>query len=153
MKDSKIFLLGGKARSGKDTVAKFIKNHYENENKKVVIFGFSDYIKDYAMKVSDWDGSDETKPRELLQMLGTDIIRKNIDENFFINRVCDDITVYKYFFDVIIISGARYPNELDMPKSKFDNVYSLEVERPNFENNLTAKEKKHATETTLKIPI
>ncbi len=149
MKKVKIFLLAGKARTGKDTVAKAIINYYEKKNKKVVRLGFSDYIKDYAMKITDWDGSDENKPRELLQTLGTDIVREKINKDFFINRICEDIMVYKYYFDVIVISGARFPNELDIPKSKFDNVTIIKMERPGYENNLTTKQKKHITEHAL----
>lgn len=52
------------------------------------------YIKEYAKRISDWDGNDETKPRTLLQVLGTDIIRNTIDDKFFINRTIEDIKVY-----------------------------------------------------------
>ncbi len=146
---TKIFLLAGKARTGKDTVATEIVNYYENKNKKVVRLGFSDYIKNYAMKITNWDGRDETKPRELLQTIGTDIVREKINKDFFINRLCEDIVVYSYFFDVIVISGGRFPNELDIPKSKFKDVFIIKVERPGFENNLTEKQKKHITEHAL----
>ena len=149
MKEAKIFLLAGKARTGKDTMASEIIKYYQNKNKKVVRLGFSDYIKNYAMKITDWDGSDENKPRDLLQMLGTDIVREKINKDFFINRLCEDIIVYSYFFDVIVLSGARFPNELDIPKSKFKNVTIIKMERPNNENNLTEKQKKHITEHAL----
>ncbi len=149
MKETKIFLIAGKARSGKDTVADIMKKHYENQNLKVVRLGFSEPIKNYAQKITGWDGNDATKPRELLQVLGTDIIRNKIDKNFFVNRICEDIVIYKYYFDVIIISDVRYPNELEEPKKRFQNITTIKVERPNFENELTDKEKAHATETAL----
>lgn len=149
MKDTKIYILAGKARSGKDTAAEMIIKHYENQDRKVVLIGFSDYIKDYAKKITNWDGSDETKPRELLQVLGTDIVRKNFGENFFVNRICDDIAVYKYYFDVVVISDARFPNELDIPKERFANVKTIKVERPNFVNELSTKQKQHITEKAL----
>lgn len=149
MKETKIYLLAGQARSGKDTVMKTITKYYEEKNKMVVNLGFTDYIKNYAMKITNWDGSDETKPRDLLQILGTDIVRNQINKDFFINRLCEDITVYKYFFDVIIISGARFPNELEVPKKLFKNVKTIKVERPNFTNELTEKQKAHITEHAL----
>lgn len=149
MKDTKIFLIAGEARTGKDTALKIINDYYEKQNQKVVKLGFTDYIKNYAMKISDWDGSDETKPRELLQTLGTDIVRNKINKDFFINRLCEDITVYKYYFDVIIISGARFPNELEKPKQSFENVITIKMERPNFTNELTEKQKGHITEHAL----
>lgn len=149
MKETKIFLLAGKARCGKDTAANYIKDFYEDLGKKVVRIGFADYIKGYAMKLTDWDGTDSNKPRELLQTLGTDIVRNKINENFFINRVCEDIRVYKYFVDVIIISGARFPNELDIPKASFENVNVIGIERPGFINELTDKQRAHSTENAL----
>lgn len=147
--ETKIYLLAGKARSGKDTAAKIITDYYETKGKRVVQIGFADYIKNYAMNITNWDGSDETKPRELLQVLGTDIVRNTINEDFFINRVCEDIIVYKHFFDVIIISGARFPNELDIPKARFSNVCIIGVKRDNYNDGLTSKQQKHITENAL----
>ena len=48
-----------------------------------------------------------------------------------------------------MISGARFPNELDIPKNKFKNVTIIKMERPNYQNNLTEKQKKHITEHSL----
>lgn len=149
MQKTKIFIIAGKARSGKNTIAKIIKDYFEVQGKKVVEIGFTDYIREYAKKITNWDGQDETKPRELLQKLGTDIVRNQINKDFFVNRVCEDIKVYQQFFDVIIISGARFPNELETPKKQFSNVTIIKVERPNFENELTTKQRTHITETAL----
>jgi len=149
MKESKIFLIAGKARSGKDTTLQIIKDFYEQNGKSVVKLGFADYIKNYAQKITNWDGKDETKPRDLLQIIGTDIVRNQINKDFFINRICEDIMVYKYFFDVIIISGERFTNELDIPKKVFKNVKIIEIERPNFTNELTDKQNEHITEHAL----
>lgn len=148
-KNPKIYILSGKARAGKDTTALFIKKYYENKNKKVVILQYSSYIKEYAKKIENWDGSEETKPRQLLIDLGTNLIRKQINEQFFINRIIEDITIYSYYFDVIIISDARIKAELEIPKSKFNNVKIINIVRPNFENGLTEEQKKSLTEIDL----
>lgn len=142
----KIFIIAGKARHGKDTTAGIIKEYYEKNGKKVIILQYSSYIKEYAKKISNWDGSEETKPRELLQVLGTDVIRAKIDGEFFIKRICGDIEVYSFFFDVIIISDSREPLEIDIPKSKFKNVYGIKVERTNFDDGMTDEQRKHYTE-------
>lgn len=145
----KIFIISGKARHGKDTVANIIKEYYNSKNLKVIIDSFAYYIKDYAKRISDWDGKEETKPRELLQQLGTNIIRKNIDNYFFINRMIEDINVFSYFYDIIVISDGRFKEELDTIKNKFDNVTLIKVKRLNFDNGLTEKQKMHSTETAL----
>lgn len=144
-----IFVVSGKANSGKDTTCSLIKNQVFVKNKKCINLQFSSYIKMYAKEISGWNGEEESKPRTLLQNLGTEVIRKKIDENFFIKRIIDDIKVYSYYFDVITISDARFPIELDSIKNAFDNVYKIRVERPGFSNNLTGKERKHETEIAL----
>ena len=143
----KIYVICGKARHGKDTTALAIKKAYGD--KKVINLSYGSYIKEFAKNISDWDGRDETKPRELLQHLGTEVIRNNIDEDFFIKRLCNDIRVYSYYFDVITISDARFPDEIITPKKLFDDVITIKVIRDNFETNLSKSEQKHSTETAL----
>lgn len=148
-KNPKIYILSGKARAGKDTTAGFLKSEYEKLGKSVIVLQFSSYIKEYAKKISDWDGSEETKPRELLQKLGTDIIRKNLGSDFFVRKLIEDIKVYSYFFDIIIISDCRFKIEIEMPKKEFSNIKAINIIRPNFDNGLTEEQKHHATEVDL----
>lgn len=148
-KNPKIIIICGKARAGKDTTASMFKKIYEAKGKKVLNIQYSSYIKEYAKKISDWDGSEETKPRELLQKLGTDIIRKQIDFEFFIKKIIDDLKVYSFFFDVITISDARFKIEVDNPRKVFNNIIAIHIDRPNFDNGLTEEQKKHPTEIDL----
>ncbi len=145
----KLYLISGKAGHGKDTFANILKDQYENLGKKVCSIQYSTYIKLYATKYFGWDGKEETKPRELLQKLGTEIIRQKIDPLFHVNRILQDIEVLSYFFDVGIISDVRAKNEIVIPKQKFSNAVSIKIFRPNFETNLTGKEQKHFTEVDL----
>lgn len=146
--ESKIIILSGKARSGKDTSLEILKKKYEQNGLKVISLFYASYIKEYAKKISNWDGSDETKPRTLLQVLGTDIIRNTIDDKFFINRIIEDIKVYSKFFDVIIIGDARFVEEIEDIKNNFCNVISVNIRREN-KDLLTKKEQLHITETAL----
>lgn len=148
-KNPLIFLISGKARNGKDTTAAMVKEYYENNGKKVINLQYSSYIKEYAKKISDWDGSEETKPRELLQLLGTEVIRQKIDPLFFVDAIIKDMKVYSYFFDVIVVSDVRTPEEIDCPKESFKNVFSFNVRRTNFDTSLTGNEQKHYTEIAL----
>lgn len=148
-KDIPIFIMCGKARSGKDTAASIIKEYFDVKGKRAVILAYATYIKEYAKKISDWDGCDETKPRMLLNTIGTDVVRKQIDDMFFVKRTVEDITVYQYFFDVAVISDARFPIEITTMKEKFKNVYAFHIERPNYDAGLSLSEKNHAVETSL----
>lgn len=146
-RQSKIFLIAGKARQGKDTVGNFIAEAYSKQ--KVISLQYSHYIKEYAKRVSDWDGREETKPRELLQQLGTGLIRSQIDELFFVRRMCEDIQVYSYFYDIIVISDVRLEIEITALQAKFPNVYAIHVERPNLISELTTTQQHHRTEIGL----
>ena len=145
----KIIVVSCKANSGKDTSCELINNYLKVKEIKSINLQFSHYIKEYAKVITNWNGEEETKPRSLLQELGTDIIRNKIDNEFFIKRIIGDIKVYSYYFDVITISDARMPEEIESIYTEFDNVYRVRIERPNFENNLNSKERKHKTETAL----
>ncbi len=144
-----IFIVSGKANAGKDTACELIDNYVKLKGLKAVNLQFSSYIKMYAKVISGWDGQEDTKPRSLLQQLGTDIIRDKIDNEFFIKRIIGDIKVYSYYFDFVTISDARLPEEINSITKNFDNVVRVRIERPNFENNLNNKERKHRTETAL----
>ena len=138
-KNPKIIILAGKARAGKDTFASFVKDYAEKNNLKYANLQFSYYIKMYAKILSDWDGSEET----------TEVIRYQIDNEFFIKRIIDDIKVLSYFCDIITISDARLPEELDLVTKAYDNSVKIKIERPSLESELTSKEQHHATEIGL----
>ena len=140
-KNPKIFILSGKAKSGKNYVADIISNYYKNS----VQISYAYYLKQYVKKITNWDGKEETKPRDLLQSLGIDLIKK-IDEELLIRRVMEDIKVYSYFFDVIIVTDARLKEEVDIPKKLFK---CITIRINGKDNDLTQKQKNHITETDL----
>jgi len=145
-KNPKIFIISGKARSGKDVVSNIICERYHNKKCKKISFAY--YLKQYVKDISNWDGSDDTKPRDLLQKVGIDLLKNKINTNFLINRVCEDIKVYSYFYDIIIITDARLLDEIEIVKNKFKNVTTIRVNRKK-DNNLTIEQKNHITETGL----
>ena len=148
-KQIKIILISGKARAGKDTSASYFNEYFKNKGLKTIVLQFSTSIKDYAKNITGWDGKDETKPREFLQILGTSIIREKIDDEFFIKRMIQDIKVYSYFYDIIIISDKRIIKEIELIKDNFKDVIAINVVRPNYENNLSSKQMQHITEISL----
>ena len=142
-----IFILSGKSRSGKNEISKIIERYYSN--KKCITISFGYYIKDYAKRISDWDGSEETKPRELLQQLGIELVRNKIDKRLFIDRILQDIEIFSYFYDIIVISDVRLLDEITILKENYPDSTSIRVVRNNYENNLTKEQKNHLTETDL----
>ena len=146
----KIYLMCGKAKHGKDTFSSYLKEVYEKNNKKIIVTQLSKYIKYYAREMTGWDLSEETKPRELLQQLGTGVIREYLKkEDLFINRMIEDIDVFSCFYDAIIISDVRLKKEINDLKKVYKDAIVIHINRPNFDNGLTEEQKKHKTEVDL----
>ena len=143
----KIFLIGGKANSGKDSTAEYITKYYREKGKDVVNIQIAYYIKMYAKQIAKWDGDNETKPRQLLQDLGTELIRKQIDNYFFIKRILQDIDIYSRYFDVITISDGRLPEEFEEISKAYPETVTVHVTRPGYVSHLTKGQKAHLTES------
>ncbi len=145
----KIYLISGKAHSGKSSISKFIKNYYEENNKKFIITEYSKYIKLFAKEFYNWDFNNENKPRTFLQNLGL-FIRKDLNmPHFFINRMLEDLKIYEKFLDGIIISDVRYKDEIAIIKKNYNNVISINVKSPFEQSTLNEKEKNHESEHDL----
>lgn len=141
--EMKIFLVSGKAGSGKNEVAKIIKENLP----KTVITSFSKYIKMFVQETTSWDGYDETKPRALLQETG-DILR-SIDSSFLTKRFLEDCTYYKLYYENIVVSDVRLLSEINYLKE--NSPYEVITIRVNGKSkrNLTEEERHHHTETEL----
>lgn len=149
-RNPKIYIMCGKAKHGKDTFSAFLKKVYEKNDKKIIVTQLSKYIKYYAREMTGWDLSEETKPRELLQQLGTGVIREYLKkEDLFINRMIEDIEVFSCFYDAIIISDVRLKKEINDLRKVFPDLICVHVNRPNFDNGLTPEQKNHKTEIDL----
>ena len=142
----KIFIIGGKSGSGKTPLAKMIKDYYDKENKKSVITEYSKYLKLFAKEMVNWDFK-EPKPRKFLQDMGM-FIRKNIDPLFLINRMQEDLLVYEKYYDNVIISDARFIDELEVIKNKYPDTYTIHLINTN-DNSLSESEKNHISEVSL----
>mgnify|MGYP003521974688 CR=1 FL=1 len=78
------------------------------------------------------------------------VIKKELGmTNFFIDRLIEDINIYSYFFDCIIITDVRFKEEIDAVKSNFKNVVSIGVVRNDIESDLTEEQKQDVTEVSL----
>ncbi len=143
----RIFLVCGKAKSGKGEVAKLIKEYYIYKLESCAITSYSKYLKNFAKELTDWDGNSNTKPRAYLQELGDKI--RNIDSKYFINNMLDDLKIYETLVDNVVISDVRFPAEIEDIKLNYDNVYAICVENQFSNSDLTIEEQSHITETAL----
>ena len=145
----RLFLVAGKAGSGKSEVAKIIKEYYEKKQEKTVITEYSKYLKIFAKEMLDWDGNPDNKPRQFLQEMGL-FIRENLKQkDLLINRMKTDMTVYEHFFKNVIISDVRYPEEIISMKEKYPQAISISVVNETEDSPLTIKQASHKTEHAL----
>lgn len=146
-KNPKIYMLSGKAGSGKTTAAELMKKICEKKNKKIVCLAYADYLKMYAKEILGWDGLDENKPREFLQQLGIELIKNTIDDKFLIKRIIEDINIYSYFYDIIVITDARLIDEIEDIKVIYKDALSIRI--VGKENDMNVAQKQHKTEVGL----
>lgn len=144
----KIFTISGHARSGKDTVAKMLRDALEAEGSTVLIAHYGDLVKYICRTFFDWDGNKDEYGRTLLQYCGTDVIRK-ADPDYWVRFIIQILRFFPDTWDYVIIPDARFPNEIRALQDENFSVVHLRVERPNFDNGLTDKQKAHPSETSL----
>lgn len=143
----KIITISAKARHGKDFTANLIKETLEEQGNKVLIAHFADLLKYICEKFFDWDGKKNEEGRTILQYVGTNVIRNKYPD-YWIDFLMGIFKLFPDEWDYVIIPDARFVNENDKLKEKFD-VTTIRVERPNFDNGLTEEQQNHESETAL----
>ncbi len=135
--------LVGKIQSGKTTLANLIKEEYSN----TVLLAFADSLKEIILnsglcnKEELWEQKTDFS-RLMLQKIGTEIIRKQIDENFWINKMHKKIELINKE-KLIIIHDLRFINESYLIRSF--NGFLVRITRDNIDQN--KEENKHLSET------
>ena len=148
MSNTRFLLISGKAQRGKDTSASMFYEELTAKGYKVLITHYADLLKWMCQSYFNWDGKKDDAGRTILQKVGTDTIRKQ-DPDFWVRWV---ITVLKLFpneWDYVIIPDCRFPNEVDLMRTAFENVVHIRVDRPGFISPLTAEQQAHISETAL----
>ena len=133
----KVILISGCKRCGKDTVANRLMEMIPNSGKVCfadgmrevcsIIFGFTpehygDDLKDVPHP--DWGFS----PREALIKVGTDLIRKQIDEDIWTKVTMRRLKESK--LDYIFMTDIRFLSEIDAVKELFPHSINIHIIRP-----------------------
>ncbi|MBO7697369.1 MAG: hypothetical protein J6T10_32470 [Methanobrevibacter sp.] len=146
----KVIELCGKAGVGKDTFGNELITQLENRGYTCIHIAFADRLKDICKHYFHWDGQKDTKGRDLLQKIGTDVFRQH-DEDFWVKEVCDFLRVCNScdLFDYAIITDARFPNEITRLKEYGFDVMAFRILRNNFVSKLNDEEQNHKSEIAL----
>ena len=142
----KLFLICGKADTGKNFFGEMLKKEFEKNEYKVCMLRLTEPLYNYAIKYFSWDGDESSKPRRLLQNLGIEVIKEKLGlKDFLINRLKDDITILDEYFDVGIITDGRLIYEIEKLKEYYPSIKTIKMERLKG-NSLTRDEQNHITE-------
>lgn len=145
----KLYLICGKARAGKDTFAKLIKQEEEKNSKKVCILKLTAPLYRWAEDYFNYDKEKDEKPRELLQTLGYDILQLKLKKkDFLLDYLITTIEVLDDYYDVGLITDGRLVHEIEVLKEKYPNIKTILLTNKK-DNKLTNKEKNHQTEIDL----
>ena len=120
----KIFVIGGKARTGKNTLGNYLMEEAKKYGYKPCVMRLTEPLYSYARNYFDWSENTGEKPREFLQKMGIEIIKEKLHKNYFlIDRTCEDIEIL--------------------------DVVTIKLERGAYDDLLDEEERKHITETEI----
>lgn len=138
----KIIAISGKAQHGKDTTATILAKLLEDQGNTVLIFHYSDLLKYLCRTYLGWNGVKDEAGRELLQRIGTDVVRKS-DSNFWTDFSRRFLSLLPNEWDYVLIPDCRFPNEVAIADRH------LRVVRSNFQSPLSEEQLNHKSETAL----
>ncbi len=143
----KVYVIGGKAKTGKNTFGEYLREELKKYGYKPCILHITEPLYSYARNYFDWNGNENDKPREFLQKMGIEIIRDKMDKkDFLLNRLFEDIEILSNFFDTFIIVDARLVREFEIIKDRYDDVVTIKINRKLDHSVLSIDEQNHITE-------
>lgn len=142
-----IITISGKARHGKDTSAKIIKKILEEKGKRPLKINYADFLKYLAAQYLNWDGKKDAAGRTILQQLGNEKVHRF--PTFWVDTAINIAKLFEDDYDYVIIADSRFPHDITRWIDEGYKIVPIHVERLNFDNGLTAAQKKHPSETAL----
>lgn len=144
----KVICISGKAGHGKDTAALYLKEQLELGENSVLIAHFGDLVKYVCTKFLGWDGNKNEAGRQLLQTVGTDIVRDE-DPDYWVRFIADILRFFPLTWDYVLIPDTRFPSEVEyLTKSGFD-VKHIRIIRDNYVSEMPDEQRNHVSETAL----
>jgi len=146
--------LGFKARAGKDTVAAHLVNNYAFVQESFA-FPLKEYIGRQICGFNDkqlygaWKETIDTEwektPRQMLQLIGTDALRRIVHDDFWVIPMKRKLKEHLRNERHIVISDVRFMNEINMIKNMKGVLIKIDRENP---DKITGFEK-HTSEVEL----
>ena len=110
-------------------------NICQDNGYKVLNIHYADILKFVCEKYYGWNGVKDETGRELLQFLGTDVVRNN-NENCWVNCVIGLVKGLQTEYDYVLIPDCRFPNEIESWNDTDFNIVSVRIVRYNEDGSL-----------------
>lgn len=133
----------GRKRCGKDTVASFLNQEYGFQRlafadpMKAIIRAIDPYVNEFGARLSDIDLEEDAlkkaypEYRRLLQRLGTEAVRENISQTFWIDLLLRKAADY----DNVVVSDVRFPDEAQAIRNAKGQIWKIERPGTFFEDS------------------
>jgi hypothetical protein len=152
MSNKKLIGLVGKLQSGKTASAYYILDYYKKDYNIICKYSFADLLKTMILnaKICNAEelwGKKTEFSRLMMQKIGTEIIRKQVSENFWVQKMRDKIN--ETLMDspneniLIVIDDVRFLNEANLV-NEFNGTL-IRIKRPSLICDKDANE--HLSET------
>lgn len=143
-----IFLVSGKAGSGKSTFTQDAILELDKFGIKAKRMSFAAKIKDIASQYFGWSGTKDERGRTLLQHLGE--CGREYHINTWVNNLIHDIVTDVSNTKVYIIDDCRYVNEITCFEYDYRfKVIKINIQRTNYNSNLTLEQQMDVSENGL----
>ena len=143
-----IFLVSGKAGSGKSTFAQDAILELDKFGIKANRMSFAAKLKDIASQYFGWSGIKDERGRTLLQHLGE--CGREYHINTWVNNLIHDIVTDVSNTKVYIIDDCRYVNEITCFEYDYRfKVIKINIQRTNYNSNLTLEQQMDVSENGL----
>ncbi len=149
----KIILISGKSASGKDAVAHVLKEQLEERGKTVLVIHFGDPVKWIARDFFNWDGQKGIEGRQLLQDIGTTMMRGY--NPVYWAEIVGQFVAAANKWDYVLIPDLRFQNEYETICKYNNDVTLVRVERFNEDGTkyinptMTQEQANHISECEL----
>lgn len=144
----RVIAISGHAQNGKDTTAAIMSRKLEDHGDKVLIAHYADLLKFICRTYFGWNGEKDEQGRQLLQYVGTDVIRKQMPD-YWVDFIISVLKLFDGEWDYVLIPDSRFPNEIEKLRDSGFDVQHVRVVRHGFISPLTAEQQNHPSETAL----
>jgi hypothetical protein len=145
--NKKVYLVVGKARNGKDTVAQIAMQELQKRGVSCTHLAFASLLKKQAEAVG-WDGKKDQKGRTLLQHLG-DVAKEYHGNDYYAGNTLGEVLVDNEH-NVFFITDCRFKEEVNLFKTcGLISTVMVRVIRPGFKSDLSEEQQNHKSEIDL----